>query len=76
MAALVSLAGPCVGNPGLAGSTKASAGALKVAEHVFHQCGLSWQMRGATMEIAGKRSSGANRSLGFHCATSLENDYE
>jgi hypothetical protein len=36
MAALVSLAGLYVRNPGLAGSTETSASTLKVAENVFH----------------------------------------
>jgi hypothetical protein len=42
---------------------------LEVREYVFHESGLSWEVGGASMEIAWELGSRSYGALGLHCAT-------
>jgi hypothetical protein len=67
--ALVGLTAFGVGNPCFAASAETTTRVLEVSEHMFHESGLSWEMGGASMEIAWELGSRSYGALGLHCAT-------
>jgi hypothetical protein len=71
--ALVGITALAVAEPLLAGSAKTTSSNLEVVEDMLHERGLSWQVCGAAMEVAGELRARSDRSLGLHRTPSSDN---